>query len=289
VKLAIYNNYHPGLVDTQDGTITPVQPVSGAAETGALGAGWWVRLCRDLAFKGRDALQVTGERRSLASVTLRAPVLNPGKIIACASNYTAHVREMREVVLPRHGITNPALLEFDIFLKAPSSIIGPMDCIKLPAAISNTGNEVHHESELAIVIGRGGDHIAESDAEQHILGYLIALDLTLRGTGDRSRRKSYPTFTPLGPWLTTADEICNWQELEIDLDVDGAPRQHARCGEMIVDLPGIVAYASRVMTLTPGDVILTGAPPGVGPIAAGEYVTASISHLGSMTLPVAAS
>jgi 2-keto-4-pentenoate hydratase/2-oxohepta-3-ene-1,7-dioic acid hydratase in catechol pathway len=174
-------------------------------------------------------------------------------------------------------------LDFDVFLKAPSSIIGPGSEIRLP----DVAGEVHYEAELALVIGRGGRDIAESEALAHVLGYTILLDVTLRGDGDRSRRKSYDGFTPIGPWLTTADDVPDWRELGIRLWLNGEQRQSVRAGEMTVSVPAIVAYASRVMTLRPGDVIATGAPPGVGRIVPGDRVRAEIGGLGSLEVTVA--
>lgn len=283
MRLAVYDDYRPGVVDPVAGLVTPVTTSSTPHDPDPLGASWWVRLCRD------GTVEEAGEPRPLDEVSLRAPVLGPGKVVACASNYAAHVAEMRDDVLPRAGVTGDAwLLDFDVFLKAPSSVVGPRDQIVLPEQVLREGKEVHHEAELALVVGRGGRHIPERDALDHVFGYTIALDITVRGTGDRSRRKSYPSFTPLGPWLTTADEVGDWRELGIELSVNGDVRQQVSCAEMLVSVPGIVAYASQVMTLEPGDVILTGAPPGVGPIAVGDVVDVSIGGLGSLELPVVA-
>jgi 2-keto-4-pentenoate hydratase/2-oxohepta-3-ene-1,7-dioic acid hydratase in catechol pathway len=225
--------------------------------------------------------------RSLGEVRLRAPVLNPGKVIATASNYGSHVAEMRDSVLERvSGRVDDWLLEFDVFLKATSSVVGPSDVVVLPRGPVDEGKEIHHESELTLVIGRGGAGIRAEDALDHVLGYTIGLDMTVRGDGDRSRRKSYDTFTPIGPWIVTRDEIAEPHKLDVRLVVDGEVRQDANTADLLVDVAGIVAYASSIMRLDPGDVILTGAPPGVGPVRAGEVMTASIGRIGSMTIPV---
>jgi 2-keto-4-pentenoate hydratase/2-oxohepta-3-ene-1,7-dioic acid hydratase in catechol pathway len=144
------------------------------------------------------------------------------------------------------------------------------------------GREIHHESELAVVIGSGGTNIPDSEALDHVLGYTIGLDMTVRGDGDRSRRKSYDTFTPIGPWITTRDEICDPHWLDVRLEVDGQVRQRARTAELLVGVGGIVSYASMIMRLDPGDVILTGAPPGVGEVRAGETMVSTISCIGWM-------
>ncbi|NJP94850.1 fumarylacetoacetate hydrolase family protein [Nonomuraea sp. FMUSA5-5] len=288
MRLAIFDDWRLGLVGAGGDTIRDVTAaVPDRRDADPHGAGWWLRLCRDLSAL-RPALAEAARQahaRPLREVRLRAPVLNPGKIIACASNYAAHVAEMRDVVLPRHASAPPSwLLDFDVFLKAPSSISGPADPIVLPALAA--GREIHHESELTLVIGRGGRDIGEDAALSHVLGYLIGLDITERGDGDRSRRKSHDTFTPLGPWLTTADEVGDPQSLDIELRVGDAVRQKVSAGDMVTPVARIVSHASALMTLHPGDVIMTGAPPGVGPIVAGDLVSVSISRLGHMSIPV---
>jgi 2-keto-4-pentenoate hydratase/2-oxohepta-3-ene-1,7-dioic acid hydratase in catechol pathway len=179
------------------------------------------------------------------------------------------------------------MMRFDVFLKAPSSLSGPADEIVPPAEVVAAGQEVHHESELVVVVGAGGRDIPEESALHHVAGYTIGLDITVRGEGDRSRRKSYDTFSPVGPWVTTADEAGDPGDLDIHLEVNGIERQHVSTSTMITKVPAIVAYASSVMTLVPGDLIFTGAPSGVGPIHPGDVVDVRISRLGSMRVRVA--
>ncbi|ALL79651.1 hypothetical protein AD006_31215 (plasmid) [Pseudonocardia sp. EC080610-09] len=285
MRLALYDDYRPGIIDPEAGTITPVTIGFGHQDPDPFGAGWWVRACRDLA--DGSVPTVIGEPLALADVQLRAPVLNPGKVVAAASNYGDHVAEMRDTVLPASGVTGSEwLLDFDVFLKAPSSVVGPSDRIVLPNDVVADGKEIHHEGELAIVIGRGGHRISEAGAMDHVLGYTIGLDMTVRGHGDRSRRKSYPSFTPLGPWVTTVDDAGDWRDLSVSLSVNGQVRQQVSCAKMLVSIPGILSYASSVMELQPGDVILTGAPPGVGPIVEGDLVHVRIDRLGELQLPV---
>jgi len=143
--------------------------------------------------------------------------------------------------------------------------------------------EIHHESELAFVIGRGGKDIPVERALDHVLGYTILIDVTVRGEGDRSRRKSYDTFTPIGPYLVTADEIGDPHALRIELWVNDQKRQDVNSGEMLVKIPEMIAYASRVMTLCPGDVFTTGSPAGVGQIHDGDTLVTQISKIGRMT------
>jgi 2-keto-4-pentenoate hydratase/2-oxohepta-3-ene-1,7-dioic acid hydratase in catechol pathway len=119
------------------------------------------------------------------------------------------------------------------------------------------------------------------------MGWTILFDISERGLGDRSRRKSYDGFTPVGPWLVTADEVPDWRDLQIEFRLNGVVRQQVRAGEMIVSVPQMIAYASKVMTLVPGDIITTGAPPGVGRIQSGDELVGTITGLGSLSVDVA--
>lgn len=248
----------------------------------------FVRLCRDLdtVRPAIEAAVANGQERALADVRLTAPVLNPGKLVAAAMNYEAHRAEMVDRA-DRSGLA--WRMEFDVFLKAPSSIVGPCDAVELPMG---TGQEIHHEGELAFVIGQGGRNIPAASALDHVFGYTGMIDVTVRGPGDRSRRKSYDTFSPTGPYLVTADELGDPQAQTIDLHVVHAgvdeQRQHVSTADMLVPVAEIVAYTSSIMTLHPGDVFCTGAPPGVGPIEPGDVMRLAISGIGSMTVDVRA-
>jgi 2-keto-4-pentenoate hydratase/2-oxohepta-3-ene-1,7-dioic acid hydratase in catechol pathway len=292
MRLALFDNLRLGAVDPHHGTVADVTHALPYPHTADhLGAGWWRQLCRDYT----DLLPrlETAARRAdplrLSQVRLRAPVLNPGKIIACASNYADHVAEIRDHVMARQVRNGGTwLLNFDVFLKAPTSISGPADPVVLPAGPLEAGHPIHHESELTLVIGRGGKDVDEASALSHVFGYTIGLDMTERGDGDRSRRKSYDTFTPLGPWITTAEEVPDPHALDIELRVDGKVRQKVTTSDMITTIPQIIAEASRAMRLEPGDLIMTGAPPGVGPVSHGNTIDVAISRLGRMNLPVRA-
>ena len=284
MKLALYDAYRLGVVLDDDRSIVDVTQVLPDHSADALTAGWWRALCRDFASLRPDLERAaaSGTARSITEVRLRAPVLNPSKIIAAASNYGDHVSEMHDVQRRTLGRVEAWMMEFDVFLKAPSSVADPGTDIRLPATVRAQRHEVHHESELVIVIGRGGRNIARDEAFDHIVGYTVGLDITVRSDGDRSRRKSYDTFSPLGPWITVADNDFDVSNQQILLTVDGRVRQDVRTASLLVDVPGIVAYASAVMSLEPGDVIFTGAPPGVGPIEPGEQLDAFISGIGHL-------
>jgi 2-keto-4-pentenoate hydratase/2-oxohepta-3-ene-1,7-dioic acid hydratase in catechol pathway len=221
-------------------------------------------------------------------VRLRAPAVNPSKIVAAASNYADHVAEMHDVQRRTLGKVEDWMMTFDVFLKSPSSLSGPTDPIVLPHDVLAAGHEVHHESELVVVIGKGGKDIPAESALEHVFGYAIGLDITVRAAADRSRRKSYDTFSPLGPYVVTADEAGPPDAFEIVLEVDGVTRQKVSTADLITPVPRIIERASSVMRLLPGDLIFTGAPPGVGPIHPGDVLEASISGLGVLRTEVVA-
>ena len=287
MKLAIFDDYRLGVV-TADRVADVTAALPWPHDPDPLTAGWWRRLCRDLPSIRGDLERAAkdGPVSSLDAVRLRAPALNPSKIVAAASNYADHVAEMHGVQERTLGRVESWMMNFDIFLKAPSAISGPADDIVLPPAVLGAGHEIHHESELVVVIGTGGKDIPEPTALDHVAGYTLGLDMTVRSEGDRSRRKSYDTFSPLGPYLVTADEVGDPADLDIRLSVNGAERQHVHTSTMLTKVPAIVAYASSVMTLLPGDLIFTGAPPGVGPISPGDDLVTSITRIGEMLLRV---
>jgi 2-keto-4-pentenoate hydratase/2-oxohepta-3-ene-1,7-dioic acid hydratase in catechol pathway len=289
VKLALFDDNRLGVVSADDATLVDV---TGALpwphDPDPLTAGWWRALCRDFASVAprlREAAE-TGPRRPVAEVALRAPVLAPSKVLAAASNYGEHVAEMHGVQERTLGRVESWMMEFDVFLKAPSSIVGPGADIVLPRDVVAAGHEVHHESELVVVIGTGGKDIPVESAMDAVLGFTAGLDITVRSAADRSRRKSYDTFSPLGPWLVTTDEVGDGSDLDITLTCGGDVRQAVNTRDLLTPVPHIVAYASTVMTLLPGDVLFTGAPPGVGPITPGEKLEMTISRLGSMAVTV---
>lgn len=292
MKLAIFDDHRLGVVTADgdgDGRLVDVTAaLPWPYDPDPVTAGWWRRLCRDLPSVRGDLERAAkdGPATPLDAVRLRAPALNPSKIVAAASNYADHVAEMHGVQERTLGRVESWMMNFDIFLKAPSAISGPADDIVPPPAVLAAGHEIHHESELVVVIGTGGKDIPEPSALDHVAGYTIGLDMTVRSEGDRSRRKSYDTFSPLGPYLVTADEVGDPAGLEILLSVNGAERQHVHTSTMVTKVPAIVAYASSVMTLLPGDLIFTGAPPGVGPIHPGDELITSITHIGEMHLHV---
>ncbi len=186
---------------------------------------------------------------------LGAPVAGVGKFICIGLNYADHAREAG-MALPSEPI---------IFLKATSAINGPNDAIEIPRGSEKTDWEV----ELGVVIGTRAKYVMQEDALQHVAGYCAVNDVSERHFqaergGQWTKGKSHDTFGPLGPWLVSADEVANPQNLRLWLEVDGKRHQNGHTGTMIFTVAHIVSYLSQVMTLEPGDVIATGTPPGVG-------------------------
>jgi 2-keto-4-pentenoate hydratase/2-oxohepta-3-ene-1,7-dioic acid hydratase in catechol pathway len=220
-------------------------------------------------------------RLRLADVRLECPIDWPNKVIAYPANYHAHIDEQKHTKIGM--ISNFAANGQGFFLKSNSSLSGPADAIVLPPI---KGREIHHECELAIVIGKGGRDISPDTALDHIFGYACLLDLVVRGKEERVMRKSFDTFCPLGPWIVTADEIAEPADIELELRVNGELRQKANTRDLIVDIPAMIHMASSTMTLFPGDIIATGTPSGVGPIVAGDRVVSTIRGVGELALDV---
>lgn len=169
-------------------------------------------------------------------------------------------------------------------MKSSASLTGASDAIVLPDL---PGREIHHEAELAVIIGKGGRHIDASQALDHVFGYACLLDMTVRGKQERTIRKSYDTFTPVGPYITTADEVGEPTDLQVTLWVNEQVRQDANTRKMFLSVAQIIEMCSAVTTLEPGDIIATGTSEGVGPVAPGDHVRISISRVGEMVLKVA--
>lgn len=281
MKLALFDGGRVGIVEgTEIVDVTSAVPGfdSGYAQN------HWLRLCADFdELRGSlEQAAATGPRTPIKDVTLDAAVLNPSKVVCAAANYDDHLAEMQPILTDAQRASADWFLAFDVFLKAPSSIIGPGAPIELP----DLPNEIHHECELALVIGKTARDISASEALDYVLGYTILIDVTVRGDGDRSRRKSYDTFCPVGPWLVTADEVGDPQQLDIKLDVNDTTRQAVNSSTMKVPINQIISRASSIMTLHPGDLITTGSPPGVGAINPGDQLTAHIQNVGEMHLDV---
>ncbi|GAA3743390.1 fumarylacetoacetate hydrolase family protein [Micromonospora maritima] len=223
-------------------------------------------------------IQFSGARWALSDVRLLSPIL-PSKVVCVGRNYAEHAAE--------HGSEVPK--EPLLFLKPSTSVIGPRDAIRLPIF----SKQVEHEAELAVVIGAPGARRADrAAAERAIFGYTCANDVTARdlqrSDGQWTRAKGFDSFCPIGPWITTGLDV---SDLEIRCEVGRNPeemevRQLGRTKDMVFDVPGLVSYISHVMTLLPGDVVLTGTPAGVSPLTEGDTVTVRIEGIGELSNPV---
>jgi 2-keto-4-pentenoate hydratase/2-oxohepta-3-ene-1,7-dioic acid hydratase in catechol pathway len=230
------------------------------------------------------ALQATGPRRAAATVALRAPQPCPGEIVAAPVNYHRHQQEMGGETGVYQGARIETIETYVGFMKATSSIVGPDRPIELPFPQRRTD----YEGELGVVIGRTASCVSAADALDHVFGYVPLLDITLRGPEDRSYRKSFDTFTAIGPWIVTADEVADPDRLELELRLNGTVRQHANTADLIYGVRRLVATYSEAMTLSPGDLIATGTPEGVGEIVAGDEIELSIEAVGELRMRVAA-
>jgi len=230
----------------------------------------FVVMSGDPLFGGFDS---TGERVRFDDVKLLAPVIPRSKIIGVGKNYRDHATEMGSEV-PRSPL---------LFLKPNTSIIGPGDSILVPADIGR----VDHEGELAVIIGSVARDVRAEDFADVVFGYTVANDVTARDIqreeGQWARAKGYDTFCPIGPIIET--ELA-WNDLTLETRVNGTIRQCTNTGDMVHGVPELIAFASRVFTLLPGDVILTGTPSGIGPIQNGDSVAVEISGIGTLVNPV---
>lgn len=219
-------------------------------------------------------IRFTGARWALADVRMLSPIL-PSKVVAVGRNYAEHARELGNEV-PELPL---------IFLKPSTSVIGHGDVIRLP----RDSNQVEHEAELAVVIGRPAKDVPWERANEYVLGYTAANDVTARDQQRAdvqfTRAKGYDSFCPIGPWIETELDP---SDLRITATVSGELRQDGRTSEMIHDIASLIAFTSAIMTLLPGDVLLTGTPAGVGPIKDGDSVSIEVEGIGTLTNQVRA-
>ena len=220
-------------------------------------------------------VELTGEQAALADVRLLAPVIPRSKVVCIGRNYVAHAEELG------HDIPEEPL----VFLKPNTSVIGPGDPIVYPRQSSN----VHFEGELGIVIGRICRDVPPERVSDVIYGYTVGNDVTARDQQRAdvqfTRGKGYDTFCPLGPWIETELDP---SDLEVRTELDGEVMQDGRTSDMVFTVGEIVEFVSGIMTLLPGDVLLTGTPAGVGPMVAGQTVAVTVEGIGTLTNPTGA-
>ena len=236
----------------------------------------WARLDGEHAevFSGAPWLggAATGKFVAFRESDLRAPV-EPYKILCVGRNYAAHAKELG----------NEVPVEPLLFLKPKTAIIGPGGVVRLPPESAR----VEHEAELGVVIGKTARHVSREHALDHVFGYTCVCDVTARDLqrkdGQWSRAKGFDTFCPCGPWIETNVDP---RGLRVRCIVNGATRQDGSTSQMVFDVAALIEYASRAMTLEPGDLLVTGTPEGVGPLAPGDALTVDIESIGALTVSV---
>jgi 2-keto-4-pentenoate hydratase/2-oxohepta-3-ene-1,7-dioic acid hydratase in catechol pathway len=244
--------------------------------------------------RGAGFDEIKASSISVSSVKLRSPILDPEKILLMAVNYHSHSKEMH----PKDSSPPEPYL----FTKFKNALIGPED----PVLIPMSSRKVDWEVELAVIIGTGGKNIAKEDALNHVAGYTISNDVSFRDWQFSTRLpegstmlglnwvkgKGLDSSFPLGPWLVTRDEIPDPHSLQISLSVNGKRKQDSNTGDMVFRIDSIIEYASKDMTLKPGDIISTGTPSGVAAFTGGPYLTdgdlieATVERIGTLRNPV---
>ena len=222
------------------------------------------------------------DKYDLGEVALLAPIANPTKMIGAPVNYLKHQEEGFADPEIHNNAHLAKIREIALFLKANSSLVGPSEGVK----VRDKDRRNDHELELAVIIGKTANRVSVDDAMNYVGAYTIGLDMTVRGTEDRSFRKSIDTYSVLGPYFVTADEIDHPDQLDMTLTVNGEQKQSANTRDLVVGIPELISWASSFYTLHPGDVIFTGTPEGVGPVKAGDVIKATIEKIGSFEIGV---
>ena len=236
-----------------------------------------------------EKMAASVQGKPLSQVRLLPPVARPSKVMAAPTNYKKHIEEMRAArdAMAAAGVArfSPDIGQAGIFLKANSAVVGPSEGI--PIRFPDGRND--HEIEVVLIIGRQGSRIPREKALDYVAGYCLGLDMTVRGPQDRSFRKSCDGYAVLGPWMATADEIANPDDLPLSLRVNGEVRQDSNTSYLIYDIRRLIEFASEYYTLYPGDVYYTGTPEGVGPVKPGDRLSGrSAPALGELQIDVRA-
>lgn len=252
--------------------IARAQAAGGETVYGIITDKWFQPVAGSPFERGFDALQPCGQPIALSSVRLLAPC-QPSKIVCVGRNYAEHAAE--------HGAEVPK--EPLIFLKPPSALVGPNDAIVL----TSLSQQIEHEAELVAVVRVRARHLTPENALDCLLGYTCGNDVTARDLqrrdGQWSRAKGFDTFCPLGPWIETELDP---SDQEVSCQVNGQMRQQASTRDMVFGMKALLVYVTAVMTLEPGDVLMTGTPSGVSPIRSGDVVDVTVSGVGVLRNPV---
>lgn len=214
--------------------------------------------------------------KPLSSVKLLIPVARPSKAMAAPTNYNDHIAEMaarRADNTHAMPTASPKILEAGIFLKANSALVGPSEGI--PLRFPERRNE--HEAEIVVIIGKRGTDIPKEKALDYVAGYCLGLDMTARGKEDRSFRKSIDGYAVLGPWMVTADEVADPNNIDFQLTNNGEVKQKSNTKHLVLSVHQLIEFASKFYTLNPGDVYFTGTPAGVSPVVPGDWVRMTAS------------
>jgi len=239
----------------------------------------------------RERMETAAESAAtirVSDVALLPPIARPSKTMAAPVNYAAHVAEMKaqpHVTGEDKGPSRPPGIQNQgIFLKSNSAVVGPAEGV----AIRFPDRRNDHEVEFVIVIGKQGSRIKKEDALDYIAGYTLGLDMTVRGVEDRSFRKSCDGYAPLGPWMVTADEIPDPNNVPFTVHLNGNLQQDAHTKDMIFDVQRLIEFASEFYTIYPGDVLFTGSPPGVSEVQPGDVMHCACDIIGEMDVTVRA-
>jgi 2-keto-4-pentenoate hydratase/2-oxohepta-3-ene-1,7-dioic acid hydratase in catechol pathway len=241
-------------------------------------------------WRGRlERLADKAPSKPIAQVKLLAPVARPTKLTCAPTNYQAHIEEMKKAsAQPGSQVVSAQsskILEAGMFLKANSSLVGPSEGI--PLRFPDRRSD--HEVELVMVIGKAGSDISQQRALDHVAGYCLGLDMTVRGREDRSFRKSADGYAVLGPWMATADELPDPDSVPISIEVNGEVRQSSNTSQLIYNCRRLIEFASAFYTLYPGDLLYTGTPEGVSPVKPGDVIVCRSSPvLGELKIAVRA-
>lgn len=233
----------------------------------------------------RDRLQEMAEKAApvaVADVGLLSPVARPGKLMAAPVNYLAHIQEAQEDKGIRVIERTTKIREAGIFLKSNTALIGPSESI--PIRFPDRRND--HEFEFAMVIGKECSRVSREDALDVIAGYTLGLDMTVRGPEDRSVRKSCDGYAVLGPWMVTADEIADPDNVAFHGSVNGVVKQDANTKDQVLDIRDLIEYASQYYTLYPGDVMYTGSPEGVSEVKTGDELHFVCDQIGEFRIGI---
>lgn len=280
MKIAIFNNDQLGIVLVEENKIVDVSRA----------ANWDTKKTSDSfqylienfdELKSQIEQEITeGKSYNLSDVFLKSPVPSTRKIWAAPVNYKTHQDEMNK----QFNNAPRTIEDIALFLKSPDSLSGPMDPIKLPFKDRRTD----HEAELGYIVGKKAKNVKAEDAKDYIFGYFALLDISIRGDEERTWRKSFDTFTPIGPWIVTADEIDDPNQLSFKLWVNDELRQDGNTRHLIYDCYQCFEVGCTHMQLHPGDVVATGTPDGVGPLVAGDTVKIEVEQIGSFSVQVEA-